>query len=202
MVSAKYRTRIESAHCSQVSAIRNYNYVHQMQRLDHRTSEDRKQRLKAAFPRIATEFRNPRPFESHYYFLDDNRVKFDALRDNLRRRLPLRFSYSHQERRYRAKEFEEGKAPLEISIFVDKLARFIVALIGIASLVIPMLIMSISPSQTKNLAAASVSTVLFAVILSFGLKTTNVETLVSTATYAAVLVVFVGTNTLSSPSCC
>jgi hypothetical protein len=34
--------------------------------------------------------------------------------------------------------------------------------------------------------------------LSFGVKTTNVETLVATATYSAVLVVFVGTN--SSPA--
>lgn len=187
----------ESYSMCKASAVRNYNYVHEMRRLDHRTTEDRKQRLKAGFPRMVTEFRNTRPFESHYYFLNDNSVKVDALRDNLRQWLPSRLSYTHQERRYRAKEFEEGKAPVEVSTFVDRLARFIVAVIGIASLVIPMLIMSIRASQTKSLITASVSTVLFAIVLSFGLKTTNVETLVSTATYSAVLVVFVGANTNS-----
>jgi hypothetical protein len=169
-----------------------------MQRVDHRTTEDRKQRLKAGFPRMTTEFRNTRPFESHYYFLDDNSVKVDAIRDNLRQWLPSRLSYSHHERRYRAKEFEDSKAPVEVSSFVDTLARLIVALIGIAALVVPMLIMGIHASQTKSLVTVSIFTVLFAVILSFGLKTTNIETLLSTATYSAVLVVFVGTNTNSS----
>lgn len=143
---------------------------------------------------MTTELRNTRPFESHYYFLDDNKIKPDALRDNLRQWLPSKLSYSQHERRYRAREFEEGKAPIEISSFVDTLVRLVVAFIGIASLVIPMLIMSIHPSQTKSLITASVSTIIFAIVLSFGLKTTNVETLVSTATYSAVLVVFVGAN--------
>lgn len=61
-------------------------------------------------------------------------------------------------------------------------------------LVVPMLIMAIDPSQTKSLATASVSVIVFALILSFAIRLSNVETLVSTATYAAVLVVFVGTS--------
>jgi hypothetical protein len=54
--------------------------------------------------------------------------------------------------------------------------------------------MAISPSQVKSLATVSVSVIVFSLISSFVIRLTNVETLVSTATYAAVLVVFVGTS--------
>jgi hypothetical protein len=56
-------------------------------------------------------------------------------------------------------------------------------------------VMSIRPSLTKNLVTASVCMILFAVRLSFWVKSTNMETLVATATYSAVLVVFVGAST-------
>lgn len=83
---------------------------------------------------------------------------------------------------------------MRISQFVDRLVRFAVAITGGTFLVVPMLIMAISPSQVKSLATVSVSVIVFSLILSFVIRLTNVETLVSTATYAAVLVVFVGTS--------
>lgn len=54
--------------------------------------------------------------------------------------------------------------------------------------------MTLQPSEKKSLVTVSVAVVNFALILAFGVKVSNVETLVSTATYAAVLVVFVGTS--------
>lgn len=82
-----------------------------------------------------------------------------------------------------------------MSGFVDKLARFIVAFIGGAALVVPMLIMRLPEvTLTKSLVTVSVAVLLFAVVLSLVLRASNTDTMVSTATYAAVLVVFVGTT--------
>jgi hypothetical protein len=40
--------------------------------------------------------------------------------------------------------------------------------------------------------------VVFSLVLSLGIRVSNVETLVATATYAAVLVVFVGTSSVGA----
>lgn len=97
-------------------------------------------------------------------------------------------------------EYEQGKPPIEISPFVDNAVRLFLASVAVLVLVAPMCIMSVQPSLTKNLITASVFMVLFACGMSFGVKGTNVETLVATATYSAVLVVFVGTNSSGPPS--
>jgi hypothetical protein len=68
------------------------------------------------------------------------------------------------------------------------------AFTGGASLIVPMLIMSFDPSRNKSLIVVSVSVLIFAVFLSSGIHASNQETLAATATYAAVLVVFVGTS--------
>lgn len=149
-------------------------------------------------------YHHSRPFESHYYYLHDNTKHAvpDFLRDKLRLWLPLRFSYSAQERLFRSQEFEEGKPPAEISPLVDSLVRLLIALMAVLVLVAPMHIMSVQPSETKSLVTSSAFMVLFACVLSFAVKTTNVETLVATATYSAVLVVFVGTSSSTGPCQC
>ncbi|KAH8634272.1 hypothetical protein IG631_09672 [Alternaria alternata] len=111
------------------------------------------------------------------------------------KRLPVWMTYSHNERAARKKEFGDGKPPKEVSDFVDRLCRFIIAAVGGLFLVGPMLIMAIRPSTTKSLITVSASVFLFAIVLTFGVRVTNIEGLVSTATYAAVLVVFVGSST-------
>ncbi|OTA85627.1 hypothetical protein M434DRAFT_16063 [Hypoxylon sp. CO27-5] len=182
------------------TAIRNYNYIHEAHRLDYHTTERRKQRLKYKFQSMTTSYRHTRPFESHYYYLHDNarHPMPDVLRDKLRRWLPLRLSYSSQERRYRSKEFDEGKPPDEISPLVDNLVRLSVALVAVLVLAVPICIISVQPSLTKSLVTSIIFMVLFACALSFGVKSSNIETLVATATYSAVLVVFIGTNTQAS----
>ena len=171
--------------------------MHESRRLDPDDTEKRKERLKYQFRSITMSHRYSRPFESHYYWLHDSAAdnRPDVLRDAARRWLPVRLSYSLYERRFRSKEFEEGKPPVEISAFVDNLVRLSVACVAILALVAPMCIMSVVPSLAKNLVTSSVFMVLFACGISFGVKCSNVETLVATATYSAVLVVFVGTNT-------
>ncbi|KAH6967932.1 hypothetical protein BKA56DRAFT_679066 [Ilyonectria sp. MPI-CAGE-AT-0026] len=177
------------------TAVQNYNYVHLQRRLDHHTAERRKQRLKRNFISMTTSYRHSRPFETHYYYLHSNAHPTpDVLRDKLRRWLPSRLSYSAQERLHRNKEYEEGQPPIEISPFVDKIVRLCMAILAILILVLPMCFMSLWPSKTNNLITAALFMVIFACGMSFGINGTNLETLVATATYSAVLVVFVGTN--------
>ncbi|KAF2430185.1 hypothetical protein EJ08DRAFT_256045 [Tothia fuscella] len=91
--------------------------------------------------------------------------------------------------------FRKGGIPEELSPFVDVTARFVVMLSGSASLVVPMLIMSLlRVTVVKSLVTTSVAVLLFAAVVSFVFKASNTETVVGTATYAAVLVVFVGTT--------
>lgn len=113
--------------------------------------------------------------------------------------LPSRLTFSPHERLARAKEYEEGHSPREVSGFIDRLARFVIAIAGSGIfLIVPMIIMAIQPSIQNSLITVSVAVVVFSLVLSFGIQGTNLETLVSTATYAAVLVVFVGTSSGSS----
>ncbi|KAJ3544975.1 hypothetical protein NM208_g2750 [Fusarium decemcellulare] len=155
------------------------------------------------------------PFTSHYSFFKDTDAQIDPLRTALMKHLPSRLTFSQEERSQRREEYQEGKPPNELSKFVDRVVRFIVALIGGSFLVAPMIIMTLQASQKKSLITVSVAVLLFALSLSFGVRVSNylvfwvysyyynkehitrvsnVETLVSTATYAAVLVVFVGTS--------
>ena len=163
--------------------------------LDETSTEERKALLKISFPSLMSQCRWTKPFESHYYALNDNKAQVDNLRKALRHSLPRHLTYSRAERGRRAREFEEGEPPHEISAVVDRLARLILALVGGGFLIVPMMIMAINPSQTKSLVTASVGTLLFSCAISLGLNSTNSETMVSTATYAAVLVVFVGITT-------
>ena len=57
-----------------------------------------------------------------------------------------------------------------------------------------MLIMSLPYSRTKSLVTTSVAVVLFALAVSLGFRIDNKDTMTATATYAAVLVVFVGAS--------
>lgn len=84
--------------------------------------------------------------------------------------------------------------PEVYSKFLDALARFIIGTTGGCALIIPMVVMVLDASLTKSLVTASVALVLFALVLGLVFETSNKDTITATATYAAVLVVFVGTS--------
>lgn len=83
-----------------------------------------------------------------------------------------------------------------ITRFVDDLAfflpRFAIAIISGASLIVPMIIMTLNKSLTKSLITTSAAVLLLAGVLSFIIKAKTYDIITTTATYAAVLVVFVG----------
>ncbi|KAK3321857.1 hypothetical protein B0H66DRAFT_601339 [Apodospora peruviana] len=128
------------------------------------------------------------PFESHYS--RGNRSP-TASHDGT---LACVVTYSHKEKAERSKEDQEGQLPKDVSTPVDRLARFLIALVGGCFLIVPMVIMALDPSQTKSLVTVALAVLLLILLLPFGIRVSNVETLGATATYAAVLVVFVGTT--------
>ncbi|KAI8725569.1 hypothetical protein NCS52_00128300 [Fusarium sp. LHS14.1] len=160
------------------TALRDYRFIQGHKSLTEMAARNRKRLLKRFFQ--SAEDMND-PFSSHYFFFQDADTKIDPIRDAFMRYLPSRLTFSKEERRQRKQEYEDGKMPKEVSKFVDRSARFLVAVTGGLFLVVPMMIMTLRPSDVKSLVAVS-----------------NIETLVSTATYAAVLVVFVGTSTGNS----
>jgi hypothetical protein len=138
------------------------------------------------------------PFNSVYQRLPDRSLlSHDPFRDWLKNHLPRRVTYTKREIAYRTDEYLCGLSPEEVSPFVDKLARLLVALTGGLSLVIPMVIIRLNESLTKSLVTVSVAVALFATILSLIFRASNIETLAATATYTIVLVVFVGTSSSS-----
>jgi hypothetical protein len=69
----------------------------------------------------------------------------DALRKWLKNGLPCWLAYSVEEKKARKLAYSRRERPVHVSKFVDRLARFLLAFVGGASLIIPMLIMSIHP---------------------------------------------------------
>jgi hypothetical protein len=150
--------------------------------------------LEQAFEEEVGDFTNTAA--SYRRFADSKSLPSDSLRDALKRVLPRSVTYTRNDMYRRNHEYLSGEPPEEISPFVDVLARFLVAFMGGALLIGPMLIMRLpNVSLAKSLITSSASVLLFSGALSVFFKASNTDTLIATATYAAVLVVFVGTST-------
>jgi hypothetical protein len=88
------------------------------------------------------------------------------------------------------KDFElKGTSPA-----IEHLARFILALVSGAAVIVPMIIIVYNSSKLKSVITTTVAILLFALFISLSTRSSNQETLAATATYAAVLIVFVGTS--------
>lgn len=81
-----------------------------------------------------------------------------------------------------------------ITAIEDKIKRFFIALFGGLAVVIPILVVSFNPSQTKSLITVSVSVLLVSLLIAALSNASYQELIMATAAYAAVLVVFVGTG--------
>ncbi|KAL6876969.1 hypothetical protein J3F83DRAFT_727670 [Trichoderma novae-zelandiae] len=175
------------------TAIRDYQFLRNMKSVDKTSIPHRKLLLQRFFD---SELDFDDPFETHYAYCQDVNANIDPIRESLMKYVPDNLAFSRSRCLEKGEnEFPEGKPPRSVSPFVDRLARFIISFIGPVFLVAPMIIMTLDPSQTKSLVTVSVAVIIFSLLLSFGVRVSNVDTLVSTATYAAVLVVFVGTST-------
>jgi hypothetical protein len=114
------------------------------------------------------------PYNSGIYLrLEDKEGSDEELRRWLKNTLPCKLAYSKEDRMSRKLEFAPHEPSWRISGFVDRLAQIILAFIGGASLIVPMLIMSFYSSKTKSLVTISLAVLLFSVVLSMALKLQN-----------------------------
>jgi hypothetical protein len=119
-------------------------------------------------------------------------ARIDPLRQKLMEVLPKQLSWSHFERQRWDLDYKLGAPPRTVSHFVDTLARMILSFAAGAALVGPMLVMAINTEQNKSIIVVSLTVVLFAICASLAIKLSNTEIFLATATYAAVMVVFLG----------
>ena len=74
------------------------------------------------------------------------------------------------------------------------ITRFLVALLAGAFLVIPLVVLSYQSSSQTHLVTISISIVIFSLLVSLLSKASNEQTMVASAGYAAVLVVFLSNS--------
>ncbi|KAM7195329.1 hypothetical protein V8F20_007548 [Naviculisporaceae sp. PSN 640] len=89
----------------------------------------------------------------------------------------------------------DKKRRLQRELVTAYLNRLQMAAFGAVALIVPVLIMALHPGLLVDLVTTSVATVLFGLVSVFlGTDASGKDVLASTAAYAAVLVVFVGTS--------
>jgi hypothetical protein len=180
-----------------VNSIRDFKYMNELNHLPPIYTTNKRILLLGAFQALANPNSHTpnQPYDTTYHTLKSGSTQNkDSVREFLRRNLPKRFSWTGAEIEARGEDYMDGKPPQIYSPFLDSLARFLIGTLGGCSLIVPMIIMVLHQSLTKSLITVSVAVVLFSLILSLVFKTNNQDTITATATYAAVLVVFVGTS--------
>ncbi|KAK8131659.1 hypothetical protein PG984_008097 [Apiospora sp. TS-2023a] len=155
------------------NAIKDYEYLSKLIPVTGSVAKHQRLDLEQAFEEVGALHDDPC---GYCRLPDSSLLPSDPLRDALKRMLPKSLTYTEREMDRRTTEYIMGREPPEeVSPFVDRLVRFLVAFAG-------------------SLVTVSVAVLLFAATLSVGNRASYTETMVSTATYAAVLVVFVGTT--------
>lgn len=161
--------------------------------------EARRAQSTAFFPTTATSaYPDVAPFETENYRCLPRAHQTalepfsDEVREFMRAYLPSKITWTAAEREAKPDLYKAHYAPNILSPTVDRLARFAIAMAGALFILVPMYIMAINQNPTKNLVTTTVAVVLFALLCSVTLRTSNDQTLGATAGYAAVLMVFVG----------
>ena len=113
----------------------------------------------------------------------------------LQAHLPNWLSQSNSEKTNEPAYFTKRILP---TMSVRFIASMILSLCSGASIIVPMVIMSFNGSTTKSLVTVSVAVVLFGFVLAAVVKVSSGNLIAATATYAAVLVVFVGVSGANS----
>jgi hypothetical protein len=108
--------------------------------------------------------------------------------------LPRQISWSAAERKRDPHYYATGKRPTQPSVAVRIIGSVIVSVASGASIIVPMIIMSFDGGRTKSLIVVSVAVLFFGFVLAAVIQVRGENVFLATATYAAVLVVFVGAN--------
>jgi predicted secreted protein len=187
----------QSVYIETADAVRDLEYLQGLAPVQPDTARDYQVDLFEAFQQIAE--RPGAPFNTAYRtFRSESHQQSDAIREALRRLLPRGLAWSPAEMATRGDDYWRGKHPEIYSASVHFIAKFLMAFLVGTALIVPMIIMVFNPSRTKSLITTSVSVLLVAAFCALGITATNEQTIAATATYTAVLVVFVGTSTTPS----
>lgn len=114
--------------------------------------------------------------------------------------IPRAWCWSKKERELRHEAYKldlqgrPGLRPKYPSVTATILAGIIVSLTSSMWILIPTIIMSFQASRTKCLITVGIAVTLFGFFLVVGVRTKSSETFLATATYAAILVVFIGSS--------
>jgi hypothetical protein len=114
--------------------------------------------------------------------------------------LPRSWCWSKAERELRPASYKldlqgvPGLGPRQLSLTVTILTGTIISLASSALILVPIIIMSFQTERTKSLVTVAVAVTLFGSCLAVVVRTKSSDTFLATATYAAVLVVFVGAS--------
>jgi len=134
------------------------------------------------------------------YFKHEEFEKQNQLHSVLIWALPKEWTWSREEKESRPLSYSsdsqggKGFRPRQASLSVQIIGSTIIALFSGACIIAPIVFMSIRPDHSKNLITVSVSVVVFGFFLAAVVQMRSKEIFVATATYAAVLVVFVGAS--------
>ncbi|KAL5330251.1 hypothetical protein ACEPPN_003777 [Leptodophora sp. 'Broadleaf-Isolate-01'] len=112
----------------------------------------------------------------------------------LQNHLPKWITWSSSEKKYQPAYYAQGKSPTKISTAVRVIASTILSVCSGATIIVPMIVMSFDPSKNKSLIVVSAAVVLFSFVLGAVVQAKSENVFIATATYAAVLVVFVGVS--------
>ncbi|KAI1442944.1 hypothetical protein F5Y02DRAFT_232972 [Annulohypoxylon stygium] len=194
-VSSSNEELLEKTLRDYATAIRDYQFLRGQKVLGEQELQDRDHLLKRFF--WSPEDLND-SFPPQYAFCQDTESNIDPLRHAFMKYLPRQLSWSKEERRRRQKEYALGKRPKEVSNFVDRSIRFIIASIGSLFVIIPTLVEAalaepkeVQRSQGTIFFTWTSFTLFFSLMLSVAIKASNTETLVSTFTYATVLLALI-----------
>ncbi|SMR64168.1 unnamed protein product [Zymoseptoria tritici ST99CH_3D1] len=185
----------------QAEAIRDLEYIRSLDWLSPVKQSERERQSKRFFPytgNSATEGVSPFRSENYRCLHSQPKKLVDGVREFLRKYLFVQLTYSNDEKKARNERYKKRESPRTLSEAGEKIARFIIASVGALFILIPMYIMALHTSRTVNLATTTIAVVLFAILCSITLRTTNDQTLSATAGYAAVLFVFVGLTSSKS----
>ncbi len=159
-------------------AVRDFQFITELNTLPHIYAKERRIDLHGAFPELAMPYAgtNNQPYDTMYRTLrKKENQRPDMIHELLRKYLPRHISWSEEERNSNRVNYGAGRAPELYSLTVNRLARFIIGVAGGCVLIVPMVLMTLEPSQTKSLVVVSVALVLFALGVGLVFEADNIQ---------------------------
>jgi len=160
-----------------VQAIRDMEYMYKLNSVTKNVQLRTQGRLESLF----RDFILPEAFRTGYLVFPNSSLAArepDLIREFMRKHLWYRLTWSDEERGRRPEGYYAHEAPEGYSSTVDWLARIVVAFTAGASVVVPIVIMTVpSSSKTKDLIVLSVAVIIFGVSVSWILQSRNMDTL-------------------------